>query len=234
MAEFLLQCNSVNIINKTYLDITKDNTEINYIKFFINYVIDELSCLKKVISKSGSKKELFNMNESERHIKKGKLYKKLKNENVESESDSEDSHIDLYSKIKKPQYNDKNYSEESVNESDEEDDIFNDYLDNNSDYDENRDSSFIKSKKENYPLEQIYAFAEITLKDLISNTDEFKLFDTLLRHIQTLDLDFYSYITNISNTKKQLIEILRSFTKIKTKDNDLKVRKVIKIKRTNN
>lgn len=234
MAEFLLQCNSGNIINKAYLDITKDNTEINYIKFFINYVIDELSCLKKVICKSGSKKELFNINKTERHIKKGKLYKKLKNENVESESDSEDSDIDFLSKIKKPLYNDKNYSEESVNESDEDDDIFNDYLDNNSDYDENRDDSFIKSKKENYPLEQIYAFADITLKDLINNTDEFKLFDSLLRQIQSLDLDFYSYITNISNTKKQMIEILRSFTKIKTKDNDLKVRKVMKIKRINN
>ena len=49
-----------------------------------------------------------------------------------------------------------------------------------------------------------------------------------------MDIAFYNYILEgITKTKKQIIETLRLFVKVKFKD-DYKVRKLIKIKRNHN
>lgn len=76
-------------------------------------------------------------------------------------------------------------------------------------------------------------FGSEQLKNFFINIDEFQLFQEILHKIMQTDINVYnSLVEALPNNKKKFLNVIKDYKKIQI-ENKFKIRKFVKIKRSN-
>jgi hypothetical protein len=238
MIEYLYTRNISAIENGSYLDLQLDNTAINYIKFLLNFLIDELTTVKQNLSRNDAHKLFAMKNPEDRVIKKGEIYKSLfQEEKIEKDSDFSDSEGFIKNLAHKKQeeiYNQDRYSEESENDDDEDSDGEDLYIDKPGESDD--DDDFLREKRVDYTMDDILKnCSDLVCAGVVKSLDEFKEFERVVKGIQNSNMQFYNFLIEaLPRNKRGLIIEVTEYKKMVLNKESTKVRKIKKIIRNNN